>query len=227
MFGLDPQSIVNRVKASGQPPRVPTLRESLLRGAIGFTLVSLGGFAPWVLAGRWFYRNVGEAGLYAACAMVFIGLSGWLLHRLIIGPGSVIRFYQLFSLAFMVYAVSWTASWMALGGVTGGLVGLLAGTAAMGAIFACGFAAWNVSSVVIAVLFVTNTAGYFIGQWAYNAIGSLPDDQLLGITLDRRTRAMLARTAWGLFYGAGFGAGIGFAFHACQTRVRKLLTDQP
>jgi hypothetical protein len=226
MFGLDPESIVNRIKASGQTPRLPTLRESVLRGAIGFTLVSLGGFAPWVLAGRWFYRNVGEAGLYAACALVFIGLSGWLLHRLIIGPGSVLRFYQLFSFAFVAYAVLWTIGWMALGGAVGGLVGLLAGTGAMGAILACGFAAWNVSPKIIAVLFVTNAAGYFIGEWAYHAIGSLQDDQLLGITLDRRTRAMLARAAWGLFYGIGFGAGIGFAFHACQARVRKLLTDQ-
>src|SRR6185436_11302314 len=52
MFDLDPKSILERVKASGQPPRVPTLGESVLRGTIGFTLVSLGGFAPWVFAGR-------------------------------------------------------------------------------------------------------------------------------------------------------------------------------
>lgn len=227
MFGLDPESIINRITASGQTPRVPTLRESVLRGALGFTLVSLGGFAPWVLAGRWFYRNVGEAGLNAACAIVFIGLSGWLLHRLIIGPGSVIRFYQLFSLAFIAYAVSWTASWMALGGVTGGLVGLLAGTGAMGAILACGFAAWNLSPKLIAILFLTNTAGYFIGEWAHNAVAALPESQALGITLDQRTRGMLAKAAWGLFYGAGFGAGIGCAFHACQARVREVVAGQP
>src|SRR5437773_9294554 len=103
MFGLDPQSIVERVKASGQPPRVPTLRESILRGMIGFTLVSLGGFAPWVLAGQWFHRNVGEAGLYAVCAVAFIVLSGLLLHRLIIGPSSLVRFYKIFTLAFAAY----------------------------------------------------------------------------------------------------------------------------
>jgi len=226
MFGLDPESIVNRVKASGQPPSVPALGESVLRGALGFTLVSLGGFAPWVLAGRWFYRNVGEAGLYAACALVFIGLSGWLLHRLIIGPGAVVRFYKLFSLAFLAYAVLWTAGWMALGGTVGGLVGLLAGTAAMGAILACGFAAWKVSPMIITLLFVTNAAGYFIGEWAYNAIASLPESQSLGTGLDRRTRGILAKAAWGLFYGIGFGAGIGFAFHACQAKVRKVLASQ-
>ena len=75
MFGLDPQSIADRVKVSGQSPGVPTLGESVLRGMIGFTLVSLSGFAPWVLAGRWFYRNVGELGLYVACAIVFMASS--------------------------------------------------------------------------------------------------------------------------------------------------------
>ena len=49
MFGLDPQSILDRVKISGDPARVPTLRDSVWRGTIGFTLVSLAGFAPWVL----------------------------------------------------------------------------------------------------------------------------------------------------------------------------------
>src|SRR5688572_7627739 len=139
MFGLDPHSIVDRVHASGQSPRVPTLRESVLRGAIGFTLVSLGGFAPWVLAGRWFYRNTGEVGLYAVCAAVFIGLSGWWLHQLIIGPGALIRFYKIFSLAFALYAVAWTIGWMAFRGVAGSLAGLLAGTLVMGAILAFGF----------------------------------------------------------------------------------------
>jgi hypothetical protein len=223
MFGLDPASIVNRVKASGQPLRVPTLRESLLRGAIGFTVVSLGGFAPWVLAGRWFYRNVGEAGLYAACAIVFVGLSGWLLHRLIIGPGSLIRFYQIFSLAFVAYAVLWTIGWMALGGVAGGIAGLLAGTAAMGAILACGFTAWGASPRIIAILFLTNAAGYFIGEWAHHAVVALQT----GPALDQSTRAMLAKAAWGLFYGVGFGLGIGFAFYAGQAKVRKALSGQP
>src|SRR5206468_4269021 len=170
MFGLDPQSIVERVKTSGQPPRVPTLGQSVLRGMIGFTLVSLGGFAPWVLAGRWFYRNAGEAGLYAVCAVVFIGLSGLLLHRLIIGPGSLIRFYKIFSLAFVAYAIAWTIGWMALGGNAGSIAGLLAGTAAMGAILAQGFAARGAALKLVAVLFVANAAGYFVDGWAHNAM---------------------------------------------------------
>ena len=87
MFTLNPESIAARVKASSLPPRIPALSESVWCGMIGFTVVSLGGFAPWVFGGRWFYRTVGELGLYAVCAIAFIGLSGPLLHRLIIGPG--------------------------------------------------------------------------------------------------------------------------------------------
>ena len=88
-FQLDPQSVVDRVTASGAPVQIPSLAGSLLRGILGFTIVSVAGFAPWALGGRLLQRSVGEAGMYAACAVTFIGLSGLVLHRLIIGPGSL------------------------------------------------------------------------------------------------------------------------------------------
>src|SRR5690349_10152646 len=132
MFGLSCEHIVARVKASGSVPRLPSFTESVLRGMIGFTVVSLGGFAPWVFGSRWFHQHLGEAGLYAVCAVVFIGLSELLLHQLIIGPGSLIRFYKIFILAFLFYAIAWTIGGMALRGHLGSIVGLLAGTDAMG-----------------------------------------------------------------------------------------------
>jgi len=223
MFGLEPQTIADRVITSSQPLRVPTLGESVLRGMIGFTLVSLGGFAPWVLAGRWFYRNVGEVGLYATCAIAFIGLSGLLLHRLIIGPGSLVRFYKIFSLAFVAYAVAWTIGWMTLHGMTGGIVGSLAGMAVMGGILAHGFGAREAALRIIGVLFVANATGYFAGEWAHNAVLALREGNALGIVLERSTRATLSKAAWGLFYGIGFGAGIGFAFYVCQSEARRLV----
>jgi hypothetical protein len=212
VFGLDPQSIADRVKASEESSRVPTLGQSVVHGMIGFTLVSLGGFAPWVLAGRWFYRNTGEAGLYGTCAVVFMGLSGLVLHRLIIGPASLLRFYKIFSLAFLAYSIAWTIGWMVLRGDVGSVVGLLAGTAAMGAILALAFGACNEMFKVVALLFASNALGYFIGQWA--------EKTLLA------TNVTLAKASWGLFYGLGFGAGIGLAFHACQRAARKLIADQ-
>lgn len=230
MFNLDPESIVARVRAASLPPRIPRLVESVLRGMIGFTLVSLGGFAPWVLAGRWFYRNVGEAGLYAACAIIFIGLSGPLLHRLIIGPGSLSRCYKIFSLAFLAYAVVWTIAWMTLaratGAATAGIVGGLCGIIIMGTVLALGFAAPGAIVKVIVALFISNLAGYFIGEWAYNGLNALNDGNATGFVLERQTRSILSKTAWGLCYGLGFGAGIGFAFHACQSKVRRLLAGQ-
>ena len=223
MFDLDPQSIVNRVQSRRQPPRVPTFRESVVRGTLGFTLVSLGGFAPWVLAGTWFYRHFGEAGLYAVCAVVFLGLSGLLLHRLVLGPGSLIRFYKIFGLAFVAYAVAWTLGWMTLRGKIGSLAGLLAGTAAMGLILAHGFAVRGQALKVIAVLFAMNAVGYFAGEWMHGAMLVLREGNATGVVLEKSVRMILSKASWGLCYGLGFGAGIGFAFHACQTEARRLL----
>lgn len=223
MFGLDPQSIVLRVQTSTPPVRPPTLAESLTRGMIGFTLVSLGGFAPWILAGRWFYRHVGEVGLYLACAAVFIGLSGVLLHRLIIGPGSLRRFYQIFALAFAGYAGAWTMGWMAFGGVTGSVVGALAGIAVMSGILACGFRAGAMALPVFLILLLLNGAGYFVGEWAYNLALALKEGNASGIVLSSTARSLLSKTLWGLFYGLGFGAGIGATFYFCQTEARRRL----
>src|SRR5262245_33472696 len=131
-FQLDPDSIAERVRANGRPAKVPNLGTSLQRGILGFTVLSVAGFVPWAVFGRWFYRNVGELGLYVVCALVFIGLSGPLMHRLIIGPGSLSRFYKLFGITFAAYSVLWIVGWMALRGHSGSLAGLLLGTTAMG-----------------------------------------------------------------------------------------------
>jgi hypothetical protein len=88
LFKFDPASIAARVHASNRPPRIPTFTRSVLRGAVGFMIVSIAGFLPWVFAGKWFYRNPSELVMYLTCAAGFISLSGLLLHPLIIGPGS-------------------------------------------------------------------------------------------------------------------------------------------
>src|SRR3989442_1280480 len=127
LFQLDPQSIAARARASSVPVRLPALGASILRGVIGFTLVSVAGFAPWPIIDRWF-PWMGEVGLYVASTAVFIGLSGPLLHRLIIGPGSLPRFYKLFTLAFTVYVIVWAAFWIWLRSDLGEIAGLLGGT---------------------------------------------------------------------------------------------------
>jgi hypothetical protein len=208
-FQLDPQSIADRVRAKQGP--IPTLGASVLRGMVSFTAVSVAGFVPWAVFGRWFYQRIGEAGLYAVCALVFIGLSGPLMHRLILGSGSLPRFYKLFSIAFTAYAVAWIAGWMALRGHPGSAAGLLAGTVVMGWLLATAFDAQAELAKVIAALFTLNALGYFVGGPIEGAL--------------IQHHALAAKLLWGVTYGLGFGAGLGLAFHLCQKRARALLSN--
>lgn len=208
LFQLDPVSIATRVRASDKAVALPSLASSVVRGIVGFTIVSLAGFLPWPIMDHWF-RHPTEVGLYIACTVVFIGMSGPCLHRLIIGPGSLSRFYQLFSLAFIAYAVLWVGFWMGLRGAIGEIAGLLGGTAAMGAILAWAFDAPRTAPKAILTLFILNGLGYYLGGKIEGKLG-----------VDHRLAAMLL---WGICYGIGFGAGLGAAFHLCQERARALL----
>jgi hypothetical protein len=222
-FQLDPESVVERSRASGQPGEIPSLGTSLQRGILGFAVLSIAGFAPWAGMGRWFYRHVGEGGLYAICALVFLGLSGPLLHRLILGPGSLPRFYKVFCLAFSAYSVLWICGWMTERGHAGGLVGLLAGTTAMGWILARAFDAREATFKIIAALFVLNSIGYFGGGLVEGAVSGRKGVQMFGSVLAKPAVILLAKLLWGVCYGIGLGAGLGLAFHLCQTRTRAAL----
>ena len=217
-YQLDPESVAGRVQASGLPARVPSLGGSLLRGTLGFVLVSIAGFAPWAVAGGWFYRHFGEAGMYVACAIVFIGTAGLVMHPLIIGPGSLRRFYLLFTPSFGIYSVAWIIGWMALRGHLGGIVGLLAGTALMGWMIARAFDASAETLKVVAALFVLNAAGYFFGGVVEGALLHME-----GLPVSGVAQAIIAKSSWGVFYGAGLGAGLGWAFYLCQAKTRVLL----
>ncbi|MDQ3622241.1 MAG: hypothetical protein M3463_07100 [Verrucomicrobiota bacterium] len=211
-FQLDPQSLAGRVRTAAGPTRPPTLAASVLRGVAGFTLMSVAGFAPWAFFARWFYRRVGEAALYASCAAVFIGLSGLLLHRLMIGPGSMRRFYKLFAFAFAAYAIVWTVCWMWLGADSGSIAGLLGGTGVMGAMLAFAFDAQRQVLKIIAALFVLSSLGYYAGEWIYWELAPW--------------HPLAAMLLWGVFYGIGFGAGLGLAFYLCQSSARALIAPE-
>jgi hypothetical protein len=206
-FQLDPQSIAARARAAGST--APTLRESITRGMIGFTVVSVAGFVPWAVFGKWFHRHGGEAGMYAACAIVFLALTAPLLHRLIIGPGSMARFYKVFCPAFAAYSVAWIVGWMMLRGHAGSIAGLASGTIVMACMLVGAFDALRVVSKVFLSLFVLNTIGYFVGGFSEAAL--------------IKQYPLIAMLSWGVFYGLGLGAGLGLAFYLCQERARKLL----
>jgi len=208
LFQLGPQSIADRVRAANDAAPLPTPGASIVRGIVGFTLLSVAGFAPWPILDLWFRRGT-ETLLYILCTAIFIGLSAPLLHRLIIGPGSFVRFYKLFTISFIAYAAVWIAFWVWLREREGEIAGLLGGTAAMGVILAFAFDAQRSVVKIIAGLFVLNALGYFAGGWIEGKLG-----------IHHRLIAMLL---WAVCYGVGFGAGLGLALHICQARARAAL----
>jgi hypothetical protein len=214
MFGLDPEAIAKRALSGANRPRIPGPGESITRGTLGFMVVAAIGFAPWAIFEKWF-RSMRETQLYIACTAAFIVASGPLLHRLIIGPGSLSRFYKLFALAFLAYAGAWILPWVALRGDMGEFLGLCAGSIMMGGIVAFAFRAkLAIWLIAITSILVGNLAGYYAGSWFYHEHSQ-----------DHRYAAM---TAWGVCYGLGFGAGLGYAFFVSQSAARaRLRSVQP
>jgi hypothetical protein len=208
LFQLDPASIVARVHTASEPVAVPSLGSSLLRGAIGFAIVSVAGFAPWPIFDLWL-RIGGENTLYLACTAVFIGLSSPLLHRLIIGPDSFARFYKLFTLAFIPYVIIWVTLWKTLRFGAGEILGLFGGTLAMSVVLAFAFDAWKSLIPAAVAIFTLNALGYYAGGWVYREFAA--------------GHHVVAMLLWGASFGTGLGAGLGLAFYFCQSRVRAML----
>ena len=187
----------------------------MLRGSLGFAIVSLSGFSVWAFGGKWFQAHLGEAGLYSACAVVFLGSSGLLLHPLVQGPGPLLRFYKVFIPAFFAYAIVWCAAWFVLGFGLGEWLGSLLGSIVFVAVTARRFG--NSEGVVRAsiILFSFLSAGYFLGgklmHWIAGPMGSA---MLTGVS--KAQISVIAKLSWGLLYGLGFGAGIGYAFRTFQ-----------
>jgi len=145
----------------------------LRRGSLGGILLSVAGFLPWALAGRPLTQALGEAGMYAVCALVFLGVSGPLLHKLLIGPRSLRRFYALFCASFVPYSVGWIAGWLAFRGHLGSLAGLVLGCLAMAVVLVAWFGQWRRLGGVLLVLLLAQIPGYFVGGWAYAWLGGL------------------------------------------------------
>ena len=183
----------------------PTLTASLVRGSLGFAAVSLVAYAVWALAGKWLSAQLREGGFYTVMAVVFLGLSGLTLHKLVEGPNSFPRFMKAFVPAFIAYAGVWCAAWFTLKFGWGEWLGSLGGCFAFALVLGWSLGNLKRSCLAGLVLFVTHSAGYFLGGPLHYKSG--PNLQLVGIL------------GWGLLYGLGFGAGIGYAFHTLQKRA--------
>jgi len=188
---------------SGDASTVPSLKRSLITGAVGFCLVSLCVFATVAFAQSWMYKHLGVFGAYIVWIALFILLGGTALSPLVIGPRRMLRFYALFGTAFFVYGISWMEAYFTLPNTIGEWIGSLAGSVSMALVFAAGFKALRSALVLSAVLFVANSVGYFGGLIFYSPLGEIT--------------GMLV---WGAFYGLCLGAGLGAVLYIVQKSKR-------
>jgi hypothetical protein len=185
-----------------------------LSGTWRFALVSILGFAPWALP------NIGgEIFLYIECLLAFLVFSEVFLVALVQGENRRKRFNRSFGPAFIAYAVVWSACWFALRSRAGEVAGLILGCSVFAWILGKRLGSLNGLPLVILVLVLFHAIGYWMGGYVFSLARKPP-----GIIADwpKRDIWMLAKITWGLFYGLGFGSGIGYAFFKFQQK-----TDAP
>lgn len=171
----------------------------MVQGALSFGLVAVLAYSIWA------YRLIpGQAAMYTAIAVVFIGLGGFALGRLVPVPGAWKRFPLLFAASFVIYAMCWCAFWFGLRGrhyadFWGALVGLA------GMTFFLQRALGQKSGFFRAfvVLLIAHSIGYYAGGEFKSAI--------------RGSTGMLL---WGAFHGLGFGAGLAYLLHHCRPAAK-------
>jgi hypothetical protein len=182
---------MNRIRDSRS---FPSLTYSLWFGALGFCLASLLVFATVAFAERWMFRHLGFYGAYATWTVLFIILGGMALTPLITGRRRA-WFHVVFGAAFLAYAVAWMVAYFTIRGTAGEWVGSLAGSVLMSLVLAVAFGAPRAAARLLAVLFIANSAGYFLGAALFYSIQGKIGMQLFGVV-------------YGLSLGAGLGAAL-------------------
>lgn len=170
-----------------------SLTRSILIGGVGFCVVSLVVFATVAFGERWMYANLNLYGAYLTWTGLFIVLGGAALGLVVGGRWRLPKFYLPFALAFFAYAAGWVGSYFLLRGTLGEWTGSLVGSVLMALVFAIAFGALRSLVTLSVVLFVANSAGYFIGSALNNHVGG-------------RAGMLLWGAAYGLFLGGGIGA---------------------
>ena len=171
-----------------------------------FTFVALASFSAWAIGSRFFSS---EGQMYAACAIIFLGLGGLALL-----PGSGLRdlksrssFCLRFALGFVAYSVIWSASWFTFRDTFGEVAGSFFGLLAIVLMLRKQLVSSPTLLTATAIVFLWHTLGYYTGGMTYQI---LQGHGRFGITLpfDPKTTVILARFSWGLFYGLGLGFGL-------------------
>jgi hypothetical protein len=167
------------------------LSRAVLRGGIGFCLVSFVVFATVAYGERWMYARLSVLGAYVVWTLAFILLGGFVLGSVVEGRWRLPKFYLLWGLAFFAYAAGWVCAYFFLRSYPGEWLGSLVGSLLMTTVFALGFSAARSIPRLSALLFIANSAGYFLGSAMNDYIGGRP-----GMLL------------WGIIYGLFLGSGI-------------------
>jgi hypothetical protein len=68
------------------------------------------------------------------------------------------------------------------------------------------------------VLFFTHSVGYFFGGQLFYWLHGPSASEVLG-WFSRTQLSMAGMLVWGLIYGLGFGAGVGYAFFTAQNDI--------
>jgi hypothetical protein len=192
-FGLTPDDDATSTAASIS--RVATLPFALIYGSLSFGAVSVVAYSIWA-----FRLIPGTVGLYTTTALVYVGLGGLALSRLIATPGAWKRFPLCFATVFLAYAVGWCVFWFGLRGkFQADLFGAAAGLAAMTWLLQRAFGHTRAFLALFGALFALHSLGYYAGEQLYAAV-----------------RGTNGRLLWGAAHGLGFGAGLGYVLQRCQ-----------
>ena len=188
-----------------------------ISGAWRFALVSILGFAPWALP-----RHGGEGQLYFECLIAFLVFAQVLLVPMVHRENRYKRFNSSFVPAFIAYAVVWSACWFAFRAKGGEIAGLILGCLAFAWVLGKRLRSTDGLGSVVLVLILAHAAGYWLGSYVFSMARNPP---ALFSGWDKKDIWTLAKLSWGLFYGLGFGAGIGYAFYRFQQTSKSAATQ--